>query len=84
MVGARSGAQGCFLRQRSRKVKATSMKICYFDAWSGIRGDMTVGALVDAGAPAEAIREGLDSLNTGATFDFERTTRREIAATEWN
>ena len=41
------------------------MKICYFDAWSGISGDMTVGALVDAGAPADAIREGLNSLNTG-------------------
>ena len=26
------------------------MKICYFDAFSGISGDMTVGSLVDAGA----------------------------------
>ena len=59
------------------------MKLCYFDAWSGISGDMTVGALVDAGAPAEAIREGLNSLNTGAKFDFERTTRRGIAATRF-
>ena len=33
------------------------MTICHFNAYSGMRGDMTVGALVDAGAPAEAIRE---------------------------
>jgi pyridinium-3,5-bisthiocarboxylic acid mononucleotide nickel chelatase len=59
------------------------MNFYYFDAWSGISGDMTVGALLDAGAPGEAIRECLNSLNTGATFDFERTTRRGIAATRF-
>ena len=32
------------------------MKICYFDAFSGISGDMTVGALVDAGADWAALQ----------------------------
>jgi uncharacterized protein (DUF111 family) len=35
------------------------MKICYLDAFSGISGDMTVGALLDAGAPEAGVLEAL-------------------------
>jgi uncharacterized protein (TIGR00299 family) protein len=59
------------------------MKLCYFDAFSGISGDMTVGALLDAGAPAEALIEGLKSLGTGAIFEVEKTRRQGIAATKF-
>lgn len=38
------------------------MKIAYFDCPSGISGDMTLGALVDAGVPLAALQAGLDSL----------------------
>jgi uncharacterized protein (TIGR00299 family) protein len=59
------------------------MKICYFDAFSGISGDMTVGALVDAGADATALTQMLASLGTGATFRLEKTKRRGIAASKF-
>lgn len=59
------------------------MKICYFDAFSGISGDMTVGALVDAGAGAEALAAALNSLGTGARISVEKTKRRGIAASKF-
>jgi len=60
------------------------MRICYIDAFSGISGDMTVGALLDAGADFAALNEALTSLGTGATFRAEKTKRRGIAATKFH
>ena len=59
------------------------MKICYVDAFSGISGDMTVGALIDAGADWNAIRNVLESLGTGANLAVEQTTRRGIRASKF-
>ena len=59
------------------------MKICYLDAFSGISGDMTVGALLDAGAPAEALIDALRSMDTGARFEVEKTSRGGIASTKF-
>lgn len=60
------------------------MKTCYFDAFSGISGDMTVGSLIDAGADGAALIDALDSLNLGASYSFEKTKRRGIAATKFH
>lgn len=38
------------------------MRIAYLDCASGISGDMTLGALVDAGADLAAVQSGIDSL----------------------
>lgn len=59
------------------------MKICYLDAFSGISGDMTVGALIDAGADAGRLVQSLDALGTGAKFEVEKTKRRGIAASKF-
>jgi uncharacterized protein (TIGR00299 family) protein len=58
-------------------------KICYFDAFSGISGDMIVGALVDAGADWPALEDALRSLDLGVTFALEKTKRKGIAASKF-
>src|SRR5665213_4116275 len=59
------------------------MKICYLDAFSGISGDMTVGALIDAGADEKTLLQSLEALGTGARFEVEKTKRRGIAASKF-
>jgi hypothetical protein len=59
------------------------MRILYLDAFSGISGDMAVGALVDAGADAARLADALESLGTGARFHVEKTKRRGISATKF-
>jgi uncharacterized protein (TIGR00299 family) protein len=57
---------------------------CYFDAFSGISGDMIVGALADAGADRDAIARAVHSLETGATVSFEKVKRAGIGATKFH
>ena len=57
---------------------------CYFDAFSGISGDMLVGALADAGADPHSIRDAIASLDVGATVSFEKVKRCGIAATKYH
>ncbi len=57
------------------------MKICYLDAFSGISGDMTVGALIDAGAPADRVIAAIASLDVRASV--ERVVRGGVAAAKF-
>ncbi len=57
------------------------MRIAYFDPFAGAAGDMVVGALIDAGAPLEGVREAvLSSGLEGVELSVERVTRGGLAA----
>ena len=58
--------------------------LCYLDAFSGISGDMLVGALADAGADQAAIIDAVGSLETGAVLSFEKVKRGGLAATKFH
>ena len=57
---------------------------CYLDAFSGISGDMLVGALADAGASQDAIVRAIASMETGAAVSFAKVKRCGIAATKFH
>ena len=58
------------------------MKQAYFDCFSGISGDMTLGALVDAGVPLDHLRNELRSLDVpGWEISGERVWKNGMAAT---
>ena len=58
------------------------MKLAYFDCFSGISGDMTLGALVDAGCELELLRSGLAGLQVpGWTMSSEKVWKNGISAT---
>src|SRR3954464_159654 len=58
------------------------MRTLYFDCFAGISGDMTLGALVAAGADARALKERLALLGLeGYEIEFETVDRSGISAT---
>lgn len=57
-------------------------KTLHFDCFSGISGDMTLGALLDAGADEQAVRAGLDSLGLPIRLNLERIRKGGFAATQ--
>ncbi|MFZ0913848.1 MAG: nickel pincer cofactor biosynthesis protein LarC [Candidatus Korobacteraceae bacterium] len=58
------------------------MRIAYLECFSGISGDMFLGALLDAGVPFELFQKTVAGLNIGAELEHSRVRRGGIAATK--
>src|SRR5208283_2468435 len=58
------------------------MRIAYLDGFSGISGDMFLGALVDAGVPLELFQRTVAALDLGITLQGSRVDRAGISATK--
>jgi len=59
-------------------------RVLYFDCFAGISGDMTLGALLDAGLPLADLKQALGTLATGdAHVHADRVLRANVAATKF-
>src|SRR5215468_2891892 len=60
----------------------SSMRIAYLDCFSGISGDMFLGALVDAGVSPEVLEKTVAALGVGAKIEVSKVMRSGISATK--
>jgi uncharacterized protein (TIGR00299 family) protein len=58
------------------------MRIGYLECFSGISGDMLLGALVDAGVPFALLEETTSALHVGARLEMRKVSRGGLAATK--
>jgi pyridinium-3,5-bisthiocarboxylic acid mononucleotide nickel chelatase len=58
------------------------MRIAYLECFSGISGDMFLGALVDAGVSPKLLEDTVAHLGVGARLEISRVMRSGISATK--
>ncbi len=58
------------------------MRIAYLECFSGISGDMFLGALLDAGVPPEVFTQTVAALGVDARLEISRVDRSGISATK--
>jgi uncharacterized protein (TIGR00299 family) protein len=58
------------------------MRIAYLECFSGMSGDMFLGALVDAGVAAAVLEDTVAALGVGARLEISRVVRGGVSATK--
>jgi uncharacterized protein (TIGR00299 family) protein len=58
------------------------MRIAYLECFSGISGDMFLGALIDAGVSPQLLQDTVAALGMGAKLEISRVVRSGISATK--
>lgn len=58
------------------------MKYAYFDAFSGVSGDMMLGALLDLGADSKLFKEKMAALRLPVKINIQETKRASLRATK--
>src|ERR1700731_1431862 len=58
------------------------MRTAYLECFSGMSGDMFLGALVDAGVAPQTLEATVVALNLGARLEISRVGRSGISATQ--
>ncbi len=58
------------------------MRLAYLECFSGISGDMFVGALIDAGVSVKLLEDTVAALSLGARLEVSKVMRSGIAATK--
>src|SRR5919198_3096226 len=60
------------------------MRVVYFDCFSGISGDMALGALIDAGLRVDDLKRALGTLALGGVhIHADRVLRAGVSATKF-
>ncbi len=58
------------------------MRIAYLECFSGISGDMFLGALIDAGVGPQLLEDAVRALNLGARLEISKVVKNGISATK--
>src|ERR1700726_856160 len=58
------------------------MRIAYLECFSGMSGDMFLGALIEAGISPRLLEETVVALGLGARLEISRVVRSGISATK--
>src|ERR1700756_297947 len=58
------------------------MRIAYLDCFSGMSGDMFLGALIDAGVSPKLLDQTVAALDIGARLEISKVNRSGITATK--
>src|ERR1700675_1157787 len=58
------------------------MRIAYLDCFSGISGDMFLGAMIDAGVSPKLLEDTVKALDIGARLEISKVLRAGLSATK--